>query len=100
MSTSQIITNSIAESKENKNKPKITPPICSKYERSKLLQVRSWQLSAGYPALVDVGKEIDTYKIALMELKSRVNLPLIVRRILPDGSYEDWKVEEMMVDLD
>ena len=40
--------------------------------------------------------ETDPYKIALAELKERV-LPIIIRRYLPDKSYEDWKISELIV---
>ena len=44
--------------------------------------------------MVDPGEESDPYKLAEMEMDKR-KVPFIVRRYLPDGSYEDWKVSEL-----
>ena len=52
------------------------------------------QLSLGAPPLVDPEGEHDSYPIALKELKM-MRIPIIVRRHLPDGSYEDWKISEL-----
>jgi len=32
----------------------------------------------------------------MKELKAR-KIPLIIRRYLPDGSYEDWRIEELII---
>lgn len=44
----------------------------------------------GAPVLVDVESETDPLQIALKELREK-KIPLVVRRYLPDGYYEDWK---------
>ena len=49
--------------------------------------------SMGAPPLVDPQGDYDSYQIALKELKQR-RIPIIVRRHLPDGSYEDWKIDD------
>jgi len=46
------------------------------------------------PPMVEVGDETDPLKIAEKELAAKL-IPLIVRRYLPDGSYEDWRVDEL-----
>jgi len=38
--------------------------------------------------------ECDPYKLAERELNER-KIPFIIRRYLPDGSYEDWKLSEL-----
>ncbi len=40
--------------------------------------------------------ETDPLAIAMKELKER-KIPLIIRRYLPDGSFEDWKLSELIV---
>lgn len=45
------------------------------------------------PIMVNPGNETDPLKIAMMELRAR-KIPIIVRRYLPDGSWEDWSPEE------
>lgn len=54
-------------------------------------------LSCSYnaPPMVDPRDETDPLKIAMMELKEN-KIPLIVRRYLPDGSYEDWAASELI----
>lgn len=47
------------------------------------------------PPMVDVGAETDPLKIAMKELKEN-KVPIIVRRYLPDGSYEDWAATELI----
>ena len=47
------------------------------------------------PPMVDPREETDPLKIAMMELKEN-KIPLIVRRYLPDGSYEDWASSELI----
>jgi len=47
--------------------------------------------------MVDPGEESDPYRLAEMELSEK-KIPFIVRRYLPDGSYEDWKVNELYVE--
>lgn len=39
----------------------------------------------------------DPFDIAKQELRER-RIPLTVRRFLPDGSYEDWDVNELLND--
>ncbi len=60
---------------------------------------RALQISKNAPVLVDLGKEdMDPILIAEKELAER-KIPFLIRRYLPDGSYEDWKINELsMVD--
>lgn len=48
------------------------------------------------PVLVALDGESDPLEIAMKELAAN-KIPLIVRRFLPDGSYEDWLVAELYV---
>lgn len=41
--------------------------------------------------------ETDPIVIAEKELRER-KLPFIIRRYLPDGSYEDWSLDELLID--
>ncbi|KAL8991391.1 MAG: hypothetical protein Q9177_000171 [Variospora cf. flavescens] len=47
------------------------------------------------PVLVDLEGETDPLQIAIKELKEK-KIPLVVRRYMPDGWYEDWTVEELL----
>ena len=79
------------------NASKITTRYLTKYERARLLGTRALQLSMNAPPLVELDGETDPLKIAAKELRER-KLPLIVRRYLPDGSFEDWSLDELIID--
>jgi DNA-directed RNA polymerase I, II, and III subunit RPABC2 len=49
------------------------------------------------PVMVELEGETDPFEIAKKELRERV-IPLIIRRNFPDGSYEDWPIDEMIVE--
>lgn len=72
-------------------------PFLTKYERARILGTRALQISKNADLLVDPGAETDPYKIAEMELQER-KIPFIIRRYMPDGSYEDWKVSELTIE--
>ena len=49
------------------------------------------------PIMVELQGETDPLQIAMRELQER-KIPLVVRRFLPDGSYEDWGVDELIIE--
>jgi len=67
---------------------RITTPFMTKYERARILGTRALQISMNAPVMVELAGETDPLAIALKELKAE-KIPIIVRRYLPDGSYED-----------
>jgi len=77
--------------KENRS----TTPYMTKYERARVLGTRALQISLNAPVFVDTEGEHDPLKIAMKELREK-KVPLIIRRYLPDGFYEDWTVEELL----
>lgn len=72
-----------------------TTPYMTKYERARILGTRALQISMNAPVLVDLEGETDPLQIAIKELRER-KVPLIVRRYMPDGYYEDWTCEELL----
>ena len=48
-------------------------------------------------AITDTHGLTDPLAIAELELKEK-KIPLMVRRYLPDGSHEDWGVDELIVE--
>lgn len=72
-----------------------TTPYMTKYERARILGTRALQISMNAPVLVDLEGETDPLQIAIKEL-SQKKVPLVVRRYLPDGSYEDWACDELV----
>ncbi|KAJ2454803.1 subunit common to RNA polymerases I, II, and III [Coemansia sp. RSA 2336] len=74
-----------------------TTPYMTKYERARILGARALQISMNAPVMVELDGESDPYVIALKELRSK-KIPFVIRRYLPDGSFEDWRVTELIVD--
>ena len=83
--------------KKVRDEERITSKFMTKYERARVLGTRALQISKNAPLMVDPGDESDPYRLAEIELDSG-KIPFIVRRYLPDGSYEDWKVSELQVE--
>jgi DNA-directed RNA polymerases I, II, and III subunit RPABC2 len=95
----------------------------TKYERARVLGTRAIQISCGAPIKIGVnrnerftntGEELDhdydttrtinllnsgllddPLHIAELELREK-KIPITIRRFLPDGSYEDWDVNELI----
>lgn len=84
----------------NKNtSERVTTRYLTKYERARVLGARALQISKNAPILVEFDKTTmwDPLKIAEKELQEG-KIPFIIRRYLPDGSFEDWKVSELLFD--
>ncbi|KAF1991906.1 RNA polymerase Rpb6 [Aulographum hederae CBS 113979] len=77
------------------NEKRVTTPYMTKYERARVLGTRALQISMNAPVLVDIEGETDPLQIAIKELREK-KIPLIIRRYLPDGFYEDWSCEELL----
>ncbi|QKX53356.1 uncharacterized protein TRUGW13939_00434 [Talaromyces rugulosus] len=77
------------------NDKRTTTPYMTKYERARVLGTRALQISMNAPVLVDLEGETDPLQIAIKELNQK-KIPLIIRRYLPDGYYEDWTCEELL----
>jgi DNA-directed RNA polymerase I, II, and III subunit RPABC2 len=91
----QILTMNEPDSKANAER--ITPTFLTKYEKARIIGTRALQISKNAPVLVDLGKDdIDPILIAEKELAER-KIPFIIRRYLPDGSFEDWRVNELAI---
>mmetsp|Transcript_42182 Transcript_42182/g.30361 ORF Transcript_42182/g.30361 Transcript_42182/m.30361 type:complete len:104 (+) Transcript_42182:125-436(+) len=76
---------------------RITSKFMTKYERARILGTRALQISKNAPLMIDPENESDPYKLAEMELSEK-KIPFIVRRYLPDSSFEDWKVSELYIE--
>jgi len=72
-------------------KPIRTSEFLSKYEKARILGIRAMQISNGAPTAATVSGLRDPLDIAEVELKEG-KTPLIIRRRLPDNSYEDVAV--------
>ncbi|KAI8101522.1 hypothetical protein M9435_001627 [Picochlorum sp. BPE23] len=78
------------------NAVRITTRYLTKYEKARVLGTRALQLSMNAPPMVEVEGETDPLEIAYKELREK-KIPFIIRRYLPDSSFEDWKLDELII---
>jgi len=92
------VKNSVDAEKAKKVAPenRTTTPYMTKYEKARVLGTRALQISGNAPVLIDVEGMTDPLQIAAKELREK-KIPLVVRRYLPDGYFEDWSCEELLV---
>ena len=74
-----------------------TLPILSKYEKTRILGQRAKQINSGNEPFVTIDKPVlDGYLLAEEELKQK-KIPFIIRRPLPNGGSEYWRVSDLEV---
>ena len=72
-----------------------TIPILTKFEKARVLGIRAKQLNDGAKPFIKTPPEIiDGYTIARMELGQKL-MPFIIRRPLPNGGCEYWKIADL-----
>jgi DNA-directed RNA polymerase subunit K/omega len=72
-----------------------TNPFLTKYERARILGQRAKQIETGASPFVKVPEDIiDSYLIAEMELQQG-RIPFIIRRPMPNGGSEYWKIGDL-----
>jgi DNA-directed RNA polymerases I, II, and III subunit RPABC2 len=75
------------------NKILIGPARLTRFEKARITGARSLQLSLGAPTLCKIPTEMtDTIMIAKFELDKKT-LPISIRRILPNGLYQDISID-------
>ena len=81
---------------DNKQIKKISRPVLTKYELTKVIGVRMEQIASGMKPLIQIKnkKNMDIYQIVLMELREK-KVPFIIKRNLPNGQFEYWKLEDL-----
>ncbi|CRG95261.1 DNA-directed RNA polymerase subunit I, putative [Plasmodium gallinaceum] len=98
-------------SEGNDDSIRITSPYLTKYEKARIIGTRALQISLNAPLTIPIEtqndsnnkSEYDNYLnndplvIAEKELYNK-SIPFILRRYLPNGSYEDWKLDELIID--
>ena len=74
-----------------------TLPFLTKYEKTRILGIRTKQLNEGAKPYLDVNPTIiDGYIIAQLELEHK-KLPFIIRRPIPNGSSELWRLQDLEI---
>jgi DNA-directed RNA polymerase I, II, and III subunit RPABC2 len=96
MSEIQILSGTDLSKTVKNQVPKRSSIYMSKYEKTRILGLRALQISQGSPIMIDYKNETDPLRIAQMELREG-KIPMIIRRVLPDGIFEDWSVHELII---
>jgi DNA-directed RNA polymerase I, II, and III subunit RPABC2 len=74
-----------------------TYPFLTVFEKTKIIGLRANQLSKGSVPFIAVPKHItDVRDIARLELEQK-RLPFIVKRPLPDGTFEYWRLSDLLI---
>ena len=74
-----------------------TLPFLTKYEKTRILGERTHQINSGSNPFIQVESDIiDGYLIALAELEQK-KIPFIVKRPLPNGGCEYWKLKDLEI---
>jgi DNA-directed RNA polymerase subunit K/omega len=74
----------------------IGPPKLTRFERARIVGARALQVSLGAPILIQLPAWVsDPIDIAIEELKEGV-LPMTVRRTLPEGSFQDIPLPDLL----
>jgi len=72
-------------------------PFLTQYERTKVIGMRANQLSQGARPYIPVPEYVtDVAEIARLELTAR-RLPYIIRRPMPDGTQEYWRLSDLLI---
>lgn len=72
-------------------------PFLSIFERTKILGMRTNQLAQGARPYIQVPEHVtDIQEIARMEIDQR-RLPIIVKRFMPDGSSEKFRLSDLII---
>ena len=94
----KIITESVDhEPVEIKNSSSVIttgPPTLTRFEKARIMGSRALQLSLGAPPFIDFSENISTsLEIAMEELHQKV-IPIVIRRTLPNGDYQNIAIEQ------
>lgn len=74
-----------------------TMPFVTKYEKARIIGERAKQIDSGAIPFIEVEDNIiDGYLIALKEYEQK-KIPFIIRRPLPDGTSEYWKLKDLEI---
>ena len=76
--------------------PKKTIPFLTRFEKARIMGVRLQQLAYGAKPRIDITNLHSMKEIVEQELIQR-KIPFIIKRPLPNGSCEYWKMEEFEI---
>ncbi len=65
------------------------PPTLTRFEKARILGARALQLSLGAPHFIEIPKNASTSLEIAMEELNRKEIPIIIRRVLPNGDFQN-----------
>tara|TARA_B100001146_G_scaffold165235_1_gene146077 strand:+ start:126 stop:656 length:531 start_codon:yes stop_codon:yes gene_type:complete len=76
-----------------KGKITIGPPTLTRFEKARIMGARALQLSLGAPPFITIPKDARiSLDISMEELEKRV-IPITIRRVLPNGDYQNIPID-------
>ena len=70
------------------------PPILTRFEKARIMGARALQLSLGAPTFIEIPESARTsLDIAMEELDQRL-IPISIRRVLPNGDFQNIPLYE------
>ena len=92
-----IAIQQVPPSEKSKDTFHKTQPFLSVYEYTRILGFRANQLAQGAPPYIVRPEHITSvFEISKMELDQR-RLPYIIKRPIPDGTFEYWRLADLMI---
>ena len=74
---------------QSDNKILMGPPNLTRFEKARIIGARALQLSLGAPTFIDIPETAATsLDIAMEELDQRL-IPISIRRVLPNGDFQN-----------
>lgn len=72
-------------------------PFLTQFEKTHILGFRTSQLSQGARPYIAVPEHVtEIREIAKMELEAR-RLPILLKRPMPDGTFEIWRLSDLLI---
>lgn len=70
------------------------PPVLTRFEKARIVGARALQLSLGAPSFIEIPKnETTSLQIAIEELTKKL-IPIVIRRILPNGDFQNIPIDQ------
>ncbi len=70
------------------------PPTLTRFEKARILGARALQLSLGAPHFIEIPKNASTSLEIAMEELNRKEIPIVIRRILPNGDFQNIPMQQ------
>jgi len=70
------------------------PPTLTRFEKARILGARALQLSLGAPHFIKIPKNASTSLEIAMEELNRKEIPIVIRRTLPNGDFQNIPMQQ------